>query len=194
MHLDLRQCLLTVFVLVCVACNSATNALVDDTTAPQNLAGYALTLTALGDVEATCAITSVGNDVVGVDVSTNSVGMALHMSDAVLVDFDDATDTYTTASDTSAYTLTQNDTLVSDVEFAAFVSSPEDTPARLKLFITGIENPETDTIYVATIAANSITCEDGTSNSSAYELEFTVLHLDIDSSCNDESCGVTFAE
>ena len=175
-HLLIMACLMGL-----AACsNAASTSETPEAEDPQPTNMEQLGFQATGEETATCRVLSVESESVGSIESLGGVGLNLNMSDDIEV-IEEPADTFTTSVDTSEFsiTLAEDDSIVANIEFEAFVASPDVAPDVLDVFILGLENPEVDTDYTVTIAADSILCADGSTNSSDYEIDLTVLHTDV---------------
>ncbi len=178
---NLKHLLIMAGLMGLAACsNGATTSDQPEADDPQPTSPVSLDFQATGQETTTCRVIGVESESVGSIESLGGVGLNLYMSDDIEV-IEESAYTFTTSVATSDFsiTLAADGSDVADIEFNAFVASPDVAPDVLDVFILGLENPEVDTDYTVTIAADSILCADGSTNSSDYEIDLTVLHTDV---------------
>lgn len=131
-----------------------------------------------------CYVVDVESEITFVD--EDRVGLNVYMSDDVLL-HEIAESTYEPEIDTSNFSVKLKDTDEFE-EYEFLTPVHPDAQDVINLMIYGFSQPTEETEYTIHLAENSITCADGSTNSSAYDIDLTVIVGEISYSCAPGSC------
>lgn len=155
-----------------------------------------MTLSAIGTENSACKVLGIDSDAVGIMDPSGLIGFNIELSaNYDVTGTGEDNDPFEANADTDLFTLYDADGTPLDSTFSLspemdYIDQDEDSDnaggfeatARANLFVSGLENPDSDTDYSILIPAGSISCEDVELITADYEIAFTLLATTTDSS------------